>query len=98
MKPTTKKEEMLRVRITEDERKFLGERARALGTTMSDLLRKNAFSDFYAYTVFNVDDENMNFIAGLSRARGKSVDETLNFVLRSCAKGYKKRFAMADAS
>ena len=91
------KTDLVTIRLTDKEKRFLEERARALGTTMSDLLRKGAFADYYVYTL-GLDEQSMNFIAKLSKVREKDLEDTANFVLHSCQKGFEKKFALGPAS
>jgi hypothetical protein len=49
------------------------------------------------YTL-GLDEQSMNFIAKLSKVREKDLEDTANFVLHSCQKGFEKKFALGPAS
>jgi len=97
MKSLTRQNTVI-IRLSNDERKWLEERARTLNVSMSEVIRNNVFKDLFVYETTGLDDKSLGFIGRLSRIRGKDLTSTLNFLIHSCEKGYEKKFAAAQAN
>ena len=92
------KTDLVTIRLTDKEKRFLEERAVLLNTTMSDLLRKGAFADYYVYEPLGISDENMTFLATVSKIKNQPLNVAINYILDMNRKGFKKRAAAAPVA